>query len=182
MAKPFYFITLTGHVSEKASLASLVNMVRAREGAGIQLVDYDEESRRVVLRFSPTEVGFVKTLLGNYIDSAAFEVKAKLRGRLDAAKARKAGGSVERTPKTLLALIPCPDGLLLVEQKGRELLVKYCSRPAYGDFKALLTPSTVPPSLCSFNPFQTDILDIFEKARDCVEKLLLGFVKAGSHG
>ncbi len=181
MKRLYHFITVTGHVSERASLASLLVMLRERSGKGLDLVDYDEATRRIVLRLSPTEIGFVKSLLGVYLDSATFEVKAKTRGRIDKKSVRALGGKVEPGPPATLAIIPCSTGLVFVEQKGRELLLKYCRRGL-----ALTLPSELPPSMCSFNPFENDMLDTYERGRKCfeevVEKLVEGTVEKKSEG
>ena len=169
MPRIYYFLTLTGHVSERASLASLVVALRSRSSGGLELVDFDEPTRRIVLRFAPTEIAFVKTLLGSYIDSATFEVKAKTRMRLSPKQVRAAGGVAEQAAGRLLALIPCRDGMVFAEQKGRELLLKYCVKPST---QAVLLPASLPPSLCSFNPLETDVTGIYERGRRCIEEVV----------
>ncbi len=175
----FYFLTLVGHVSEKASLASLVVMLRSRRPEQLALVDYDESTRRIVLRFAPSEIGFVRSLLGRYLDSAPVEVKARTRLRLDLRRVREAGGAVERTPSAVLALVPCGDGMVFIEQRGREALLKYCARPVA---TVLPTPSGLPPSMCAFEPASADMLALYERARSCFEEVARAVSSSGDEG
>jgi hypothetical protein len=164
----YYFITLVGHVSERSSLTSLLVTLRSRSQDRLALVDYDEVKRRIVIRFAPSELGFIKTIVQQYMDAASFEVKARGRLRIDPKKVRDLGGVVERTPKGLLAVVPCDNGIALVEHRGRDVLVKYCVKPVV---QTRILPTLIPPSMCSFDPFSTDPMRVYEAARQCFDRL-----------
>jgi len=165
--KFYMYITLVMKVREDRSFSRLVSMLKDSEPT-IQLVDYSEDSRRVVVRIPAREAAFAIRLVEEYSGSASYDVKATMRVKVHPRKLKEIG-AVYRPgkPGTILFYTACGEDMAVYgEVKGREVMVKLCKKTLMVD------PSTLPPGLCSFTPAELDILNALERARRCFKSLL----------
>ncbi|KSW11883.1 hypothetical protein CF15_03530 [Pyrodictium occultum] len=165
MPRYYMFITLVIHVKLGASMPSLLANVASN--SEVELVDHDEESRRVVLRAPARETAYLQLLVINYADAASFEVKASLKGRLDRSELRKVADAFRDLGSRLLFYMRCSGGgAVLGEVRKRGILLKYCRSAANVD------PAAAPPTLCSFDPRREPIAVVVEKAGTCFNEVL----------
>jgi hypothetical protein len=165
--KPYIYITLVMRVREDKSFSRLVSMIKDNEPR-IQLVDYSEDNRRIVVRVPAREVAFAQRLAAEYGGSVTYDVKATIKAKVQPKRLREIG-AVYRPgkPGTILFYLNCEgDAAVYGEVKGREVMVKLCRRTLQAD------PSALPPGLCSFTPEELDMADAIEKARRCFNSLL----------
>ncbi len=164
-ARLYAFVTFYLHVKDSASMAMLLSILRS--SPNIELVDYVEDTRRIVLRAGPAALPFLKIIIDKYIDSGTFEVKSTSHRRISLEKLKKEMIRYEIHSKRILALFDCSKGYTILEQRREGLLMKFCK-------KALIPPlpSQVPPSLCSFLVRTDDPVLIYESAHECFKKTI----------
>ncbi len=167
----FTYILLTMSVKQAASMASLLAMLT--ENKSIEVLDHDEVTRRIIIRASPSDVGFLELVVERYAASASFEIKAYVRKSIDEKILGKINAKYIRHNRLLFYWI-CNKGAVFGEKKHRSrLLLKYCRKTIGAD------PASIPYSLCSFDPLQHKIAATLDDAYECFEK----FIKAlGENG
>jgi hypothetical protein len=160
------YITIIFRVREDRSFSRLISIIRDNEPL-VQLVDYNEDNRRVVIRVPAKEVAFASRLIEEYGASVTYDVKATIRARIPRSKLKELGATYRPgKPGTLLFYLGCDDLAVYGEVKGREVLAKLCKKTLMAD------PSALPPGLCSFSPTEMSLVDAVDKARECFNSLL----------
>ena len=164
MARLYTYLTATLSVRPQKSLPQLVSLVETSQPS-IELVDFDEETRRVVIRAKASEAPFVEKLIRDYAASASVEVKASFRARIDVKKLRSVGARCIVHGNRILFYTQCRNGAIFGEVKGREVLLKYCR------WASSVDPAALPPALCSFSQLER-LVDLVSTARQCFIELL----------
>ncbi|MET1102272.1 MAG: hypothetical protein ABWW69_07350 [Pyrodictiaceae archaeon] len=155
-------------VKEEASIPQVLSLLKLQ---GLEVVDRDEITRRIVIRLRDNELGFLKALVGKYCNYASLAVKAiikkkdleriiqeklKILARISQAKAK-------------LYISECGNGILKIEYRSRRALLKFCKRTG----SVIRSPTDLPPSACLFIiPGEEHVDEAIRQFRDCVNKIV----------
>lgn len=158
---------VSGSMVVRNDVAFLTVVERMRD-AGIEVVDFDEEARRIVFRASTRLVGILGIFLKRYAASYTVEVKASARGSL---RSWPRGFRKVRVGDRVLFFVECGDGLgVWGEYRGRRLLLKLCRSGLAVD------PAQMPSSLC-IHP-GGDVASLVEKGALCFRKVVEALARA----
>jgi len=161
VARPYIYLTSSIVVRLDAAFPSVIDAMRS---AGFDIVDYDEATRRIVVRVPARLAPSLASFIRSYASSFSVEVKASIRRRLSRESLRKLGIVYVAAGARLLFLLPCNGGdgrIVWGEHRGGRTLLKYCRSALYRD------PASFPQSLCAF---QRDPVELLEEARPCLER------------
>jgi len=155
-ARVYSYLVATLTVSLDKAFPSVIQALR---DAGLDVLDYDEASRRVVVRASAGLAPVLASMLRAYASSYTLEAKGSARLRVDPRLLRSAGYPYTRFSGRLLFLADCGGAMVWGEERRGRLLLKYCRRGLYRD------PASFPQGLCSFPG--GDPVELVEAARRC---------------
>ncbi|ABM80824.1 hypothetical protein [Hyperthermus butylicus] len=164
MARLYTYLTVTLSLKPQKSLPQLISLVEMSHPS-LELVDFNEETRRVVIRARASEAPFLEKLLRDYASSASIEVKASLRTKIDVKKLRSIGVRYIAYGGRILFYTRCRDDAVFGEARGREILLKYCR------WASSVDPAALPPALCSFSQIE-GLVELVSSARRCFGELL----------
>lgn len=162
------FIYLSGTMVVRGSIAFATVIERLRD-SGIDVVDFDEVSRRVVVRAPASHAGLLAAAARSYAESIVFEIKASAtvpRGWKPREEWR-----VTRAGDRVLFYSSCGEVGWAVwgEKRSRRLLLKLCRRGVMVD------PAMLPESLCSFGERDLENLGLLlDKALRCFREVAQG--------
>ena len=160
--RPFVYLVAYMTVDARHPFSSVVERFM---DAGFEVLDYNEQSRRLVVRGARRMAGRLYSYLRAYSATATIEVKMSARVRLQRRAARM---SVARAGQRLLFLYRCRGsgaGVVWGEALGRRVLAKYCKGSLYGD------PASFPQGLC-MHEFQGSLEELVREAEECFSELL----------
>ncbi len=141
---------------------AFVTVVERMRDAGIEVVDFDELSRRIVFRASARLVSILGLFLRKYAASYTVEVKASAKLSM---KEWPPGLRRVRVGDRVLFFAECGRGLgVWGEYRGRKLLLKLCRSGAAVD------PAQMPSSLC-IHPGD-DPSRLVEEAVECFNQVI----------
>jgi len=146
LARLYWFVLAAATVKPEASLTSFV---AALKRMGAEVVDYSEETRRVLHRVPFSKLGEVRALWDRYASSVSLEFKASGRApEVRVSLLRRVFDQADETPAAKLVLTRCDydEGYaVFAELRRGRLLAKLCRREA---LEAQVTQ--LPPSLCAW--------------------------------
>ncbi len=166
MARLYWFVLAAASIKPEASLTGFIAALRE---AKVELVDYEEETRRVLHRVPFHQVPFVKMLWDKYASTVTMEFKASGRApALRTSLLRKVFGVADETPSAQLVLWGCdarPEYSVFAELRRGRMLAKLCRREALEENVTML-----PPSLCVWVYPDTQPEPLMEAARECITR------------
>ncbi len=146
MARLYWFVLAAATVRPEASLTSFV---AALKRIGAEVVDFSEETRRVLHRVPYHKLGEARSLWDRYASTVSLEFKASGRApELRTSLLRRVFEQADETPAARLVLARCEydEGYaVFAELRRGRLLAKLCRREA---LEAQVTQ--LPPSLCAW--------------------------------
>ena len=158
--KVFIYIVAYVTIDVRHPFSSVIERLR---DAGFEVLDYDEQTRRVVVRGPRRMAGQLYSYLQAYSASASIEVKMSTKARL---KPRTAGLHIARAGQRLLFLYHCKGGgLVWGEARGRRVLAKYCRGGLYRD------PASFPQGMC-MHTFRGSLEELVRSAEECFSELM----------
>ena len=161
--KPKYYMYLVAYITVSPSKSMARLLMLLKEQAETEIVDYNEEYRRVVAKFTRKSLPWILMLIEDYASSATIEIKAVHRGvSFDAIK-RLTIYRVSRD--NLLFIRECSKHreLLLHGEQRKKLLLKVCRNIIMKD------PTIFPPSACIFEK-DSKIVDLVIKSSECLDE------------
>jgi hypothetical protein len=172
----YVIVSLT--VRRDKSLAALLARLAPLER--VEVLNYDEETRRVLVRATISEASFVGVLAREFSTFSTIEVKYFIKGRKpDYSALEQLGARCSRVGRKTLFVFSCNNGLLYGEV-GKRIAVKYCKRALIVD------PSAVPPSICMFQADSGEAPKLIERlvseSRTCVEEFTALLRSEGEEG
>ena len=176
----FKFATMYLHVKEEYSLASILSI--ARNMRGVNLVDYSEEQRRIVLRIPLEDYSSFLMLIEKQASSIAIELKSVIKGSVCEAlysliphilrekEIQYKISILSKTDKSLITVIECPSekNVLYLEVRRKKCLTKICKKPLIPVYSV----TDFPPSLCLFDAKAENILTSLKSFNICLNALL----------
>ncbi len=172
MARLYWYILATSTLKPEASLTSFIAMLRK---SGIEVVDYEEETRRVLHRVPLSKLGDAMGLWDRYAATTVLEYKAS--GRAPDARLsilRRTFDQADETPSAKLILARCgvyDAYAVFAELRRGRFLAKLCRREALENLVTQL-----PASLCTWVYPGVDPESLVKPAVGCIsevyEKLL----------
>ncbi len=164
MARLYWYVLATATVKPEASLTSFIAALRESK---VEIVDYEEDARRVLHRVPFHIVPYVKSLWEKYAATVSMEFKAS--GRAPVVKTsvlRRVFGVAEETPAAQLVLTPCEqrgEYAVFAELRRGRLKAKLCRREALEENVTML-----PPSLCVWVYPEMQPEPLMDAARECI--------------
>ncbi len=153
----FIYVTATMIARQDIALATVIERMR---DAGLEVVDYEEETRRIVVRAPRRLVHVLGSFLRSYAANAVIEVKASAPPAKPPEGARRI-----QAGRRLLFYADCGEGYAVWgEVVGRRSLLKLCRRAG------LVDPAQMPASLCVFD--YTVLEDAVEAAARCFSRVV----------
>lgn len=162
------YVYISSTVVVKGSIAFATVIERLRD-SGIDVVDFDEVSRRIVVRAPASHAGLLATAARSYAESIVFEIKASAMVPREWKPPKE--WRVTRVGDRLLFYTYCDETGWAVwgEKRSRRLLLKLCRRGVMVD------PAMLPESLCSFRKQDLENLgSLIDKALRCFRKVVQG--------
>ena len=156
----FIYLVATLTVGEEHAFPLVLQVIR---DAGLEILDYDEELRRVVVRAPSRLSPQLGSIIRSYARSYRIEVKASARLRADPRRLAGLGARLQRLPGGVIVFtVPCGGYTVWGEARGRRLLLKLCRGGGYSD------PASFPQGLCGF---EDDPVELVESARPCFSRV-----------
>ena len=154
----------------------MTSFIAALRKLGVEIVDYEEETRRVLHRVPLSKLEHVLPLWERYVQTTTFEHKASGRApEVRVSLLRRRFGQADETPAAKLLLAPCTEyqsfSVLAELRKGR-FLAKLCRREA---LENLVTQ--VPASLCAWVYPETDPRSLVKPAVACISEVYRGVLE-----
>ncbi len=163
------YVYVSGSMIARGDVAFVTVVERMRD-TGIEVVDFDELSRRIVFRAPSRLASILGLFLKKYAASHTVEVKASARASL---RGWPQGLRRVRVGDRVLFFAECGRGLgAWGEYRGRRLLLKLCRSGVAVD------PAQMPSSLC-IHPGGDPVL-LVEEATECFNKVIERLAKQAS--
>ncbi len=162
MPKLYWYVSAVSTVKPEASLTSFV---RSLKDAGVDVVEYDEDTRRVYHRFPMSKLPAILGLWERYAAVTSYELKASGKARrLKPSLLRRVFEQADETPAAVLVLSSCPEGYaVFAELRSQRVTMKLCRREA---LEAIVT--SLPPSLCEWFYPGSEPLRLVPRAQRCI--------------
>ena len=172
MARLYWYILATSTVKPEASLTSFIAALRKQ---GIEVVDYEEDTRRVLHRVPLSKLDDAISLWNRYASITVLEYKASGRAPdIRVSLLRRQFDSADETPAAKLILAGCTGDrrfAVFAEIRRGRFIAKLCRREALENLVTQL-----PPSLCTWLYPEIDPHSLIKPAVGCIsevyEKLL----------
>ena len=167
MARLYWYILATSTVKPEASLTSFI---AALKRAGFEIVDYEEETRRVLHRVPLSKLDEAIGLWDRYTETTVLEYKASGRAPdVRLSLLRRVFDQADETPSAKLILAGCSvDAAYAVfaELRRGRFLAKLCRREALENLVTQL-----PASLCTWIYPEVDPRALIKPAVGCISEV-----------
>jgi hypothetical protein len=158
------FVYVAGVMVVRPEYAFASVLERLRD-VGMNIVDYDELERRIVLKAASQSIALLPLIVKKYAVSFVFEVKAVAYSV--PALSTKGVARLVRFGSRTLFYMPCSVWGVWGELNKSRLLLRLCRKALAVD------PAQVPPSLCTFNKNEIERVGEFvEEMRKCAEMIV----------
>ncbi|AEM38834.1 hypothetical protein Pyrfu_0965 [Pyrolobus fumarii 1A] len=179
MTRLYWYVLAVASIKPEASLTSFLAALR---DARIEVVDYEEETRRVLHRVPFEKLPLAMSLWDKYTSSVTLEFKASgAARRVRVSLLRRTFAQVDETPSAILLLDKCEahsDYSVFGELRGRRLTLKLCRREALEQNVTQLAPS-----LCVWIYPGVNPIHLMDAAQTCISSFYERFLKVakGEH-
>jgi hypothetical protein len=169
----YVFVSGVAIVSQKHAFSAVLERLR---DAGIEVVEFDEILRRIVLRSPKNLVPVLENYAKSYFTEFSFEIKGTIKNRSILRGLRRLSrAQTMRVGERLVGLYSCGEASVWFELARWKALVKYCRKSLYSD------PASFPQSLCAYTLNEASpIVETVDKALNCFKNLIKDSMQASS--
>ena len=169
----YVFISGVAIVSQEHAFSAVLERLR---DARIEVVEFDEILRRIVLRSPKNLIPMLENYAKSYLTEFSFEVKCTIKNRSILRGLRRLSRvQTMRIGERLVGLYSCEKASIWFELTRWKALAKYCRKSLYSD------PASFPQSLCVYTLNEaTPLIEIVNKALKCFKNLIKDSMQASS--